>query len=162
MASKFWVSWEVHYRKPSIISLLSLCSGKRGHQHNSKCHMWWWTWYESSSESGRVGAKTKKTLCCLGFHQPCWLHLSWTSVLPSHSEKYPFLCSLTVTHPFRIQITAFCKLVHSIHCHIVYGGFWECPYHQVSLMLYRDQDLLLVGQISTCSFPETSASALKL
>lgn len=106
----------------STISLLSLCSGNREQQHNSKFHMWWWTWYESSSESGRVEAKTKKTWCCLGFHQPCWLHLSWTSVLTSHPVKYLFLCSETVTHLSRLLPSASWSTVSTVTQSMVASG----------------------------------------
>ena len=45
------------------------------------------------------------------------------------------LCSLTVGHPSHPQLTAFCKLVCSSHCHTDGDGFWMWRHHQVWLSL---------------------------
>lgn len=79
----------------------------------------WRTWSENGSESGKKeenGGLFKKT-------EFPWFWL-WLS-----------LCSLTVSHPSRPQLTTFCKLVHSSHCHTDCDGFWIWWHHQVWLSL---------------------------
>lgn len=87
-------------------------------------------------------------------------------ILTSHPVKSLFRCGLTVRHLSPPQVTTFCKSVYTVHCH----SLWWFPHamtspsltHQISVMLYRDQELFLMEQLKICPFLELSASALKL